>query len=95
MSAEQGHCSSFLILLLYKTQKLKIGGTAMQQEQQMMDALVKAEAGPGLTLMKMPKPEPGVHIGLRTANIRIFFNSATLCCNNYNTFSLYLQYSNS
>ena len=32
----------------------------MQQEQQMMDALVKAEAGPGLTLMKMPKPEPGV-----------------------------------
>ncbi len=27
--------------------------------EKMMDALVKTEAGPGLTLMKMPIPEPG------------------------------------
>ena len=45
----------------------------MQQEQQMMDALVKAEAGPGLTLMKMPKPEPGV------GEVRIKIRKTAIC----------------
>jgi len=45
----------------------------MQHEQQMMDALVKAEAGPGLTLMKMPKPEPGV------GEVRIKIRKTAIC----------------
>ncbi|MBR5291534.1 MAG: L-threonine 3-dehydrogenase [Clostridia bacterium] len=38
-----------------------------------MDALVKAEAGPGLTLMKMPKPEPGV------GEVRIKIHKTAIC----------------
>ncbi|MBR4018119.1 MAG: L-threonine 3-dehydrogenase [Clostridia bacterium] len=38
-----------------------------------MDALVKAEAGPGLTLMKMPKPEPGV------GEVRIKIRKTAIC----------------
>ena len=45
----------------------------MQHEQQMMDALVKAEAGPGLTLMQVPKPEPGV------GEVRIKIHKTAIC----------------
>ncbi|MBQ2985533.1 MAG: L-threonine 3-dehydrogenase [Clostridia bacterium] len=38
-----------------------------------MDALVKAEAGPGLTLMKMPRPEPGV------GEVRIKIRKTAIC----------------
>lgn len=39
----------------------------------MMDALVKNEAGPGLTLMKVPKPEPGV------GEVRIRIHKTAIC----------------
>ena len=45
----------------------------MQHEQQMMDALVKTEAGPGLTLMQVPKPEPGV------GEVRIKIHKTAIC----------------
>ncbi|MDD6044144.1 MAG: L-threonine 3-dehydrogenase [Clostridia bacterium] len=38
-----------------------------------MDALVKAEAGPGLTLMQVPKPEPGV------GEVRIKIHKTAIC----------------
>lgn len=45
----------------------------MFPECQLMDALVKAEAGQGLTLMKMPVPEPGL------GEVRIRIRKTAIC----------------